>query len=70
MSMQRHWMKPSVNAEKAMTAQTCAKIILHAAAVRDRECTMSMRGKIGQWLKLIAPKTIDRITKKAAETGR
>ena len=31
---------------------------------------MTARGKVGQWLKLIAPGLVDRIAKRAVETGR
>ena len=32
---------------------------------RERQVLMSMRGKLGRWLKLLAPSVIDRIAAKA-----
>jgi short-subunit dehydrogenase len=42
-----------------MSAQDCARIILRAAAKRKREVIMTWQGKIGLWLKLIAPGWLD-----------
>lgn len=58
-----------VNHARAMSVETCAHLIIAAAAKRKRELYMTFRGKIGQWLKLIAPGLIDRITLKAAIKG-
>ncbi|MHC4064749.1 MAG: SDR family oxidoreductase [Planctomycetota bacterium] len=48
-----------------MTAERCGYIILDAAAKRRREVVMSARGKVGMWLKLIAPNLIDRMATNA-----
>jgi short-subunit dehydrogenase len=53
-----------------MTTQECARIILRAAARRQREEVMTLRGKLGQWLKLIAPGLVDRIARQAIEQGK
>jgi short-subunit dehydrogenase len=53
-----------------MTAETCARLILRSAARRERELIPSARGKLGLWLKLLAPSLIDRIARKAIEEGR
>ena len=45
--------------DKMMTAGTCARIILRAAARRKREVITSTRGKLGQWVMLIAPGILD-----------
>jgi NAD(P)-dependent dehydrogenase (short-subunit alcohol dehydrogenase family) len=55
---------------KVMTAETCARLILDGAARRERELILSGRGKVGLWLKLLAPGLIDRIARKAIEGGR
>jgi short-subunit dehydrogenase len=55
---------------KVMTAEECARRILQAAADRKREEIMGMRGKLGQWLKLIAPGLVDRIAQRAIRRGR
>jgi short-subunit dehydrogenase len=59
-----------VQETKVMTAETCARQILEAAASRRRELVMSGRGKLGQWLKLLAPSLVDRIAAKAIAQGR
>ncbi len=53
-----------------MSAETCARLIIRAAARREREHILSLRGKIGQWIKLIAPGVIDRIARRAIQRGR
>ncbi len=59
-----------IKLEAAMPTATCARLILEAAARRKREEVMTIRGKLGQWLKLIAPGLVDRIAAKAIEEGR
>ena len=55
---------------EVMTAETCARRILAAAAGRRRELVMTGRGKLGQWLKLLAPGLLDRLARRAIEQGR
>ena len=50
---------------KIMTADACAARIAKAIDKREREVLMSARGRLGRWLKLIAPSLIDRIAAKA-----
>ena len=59
-----------VREAEAMTPEECARQIVAAAAGRRRELVMTARGKVGQWIKLIAPGLVDRIAKKAIEQGR
>lgn len=59
-----------VQEKGAMTAAECAALILPAIAKRKRELVMTPRGKVGQWLKLIAPALVDRIAQNAIEKGR
>lgn len=47
-----------------MTAETCARMILAAAAARKRELVMTAKGRLGLWFKLIAPNLVDRIALK------
>lgn len=54
-----------VDYDRVMDVATCARIIINAAAGRKREVIMSWRGKIGQWIKLIAPGIIDDIARRA-----
>ena len=50
---------------KIMTAEACAARIVRAIERRERLVVMSARGRIGRWLKLLAPSWIDRIAAKA-----
>jgi len=50
---------------KIMTAETCAARIVRAIERRERQVLMSMRGRLGRWVKLIAPSLIDRIAARA-----
>jgi short-subunit dehydrogenase len=45
--------------DKMMTADTCARIILRAAARRKRQVITSTRGKLVDWLMTIAPGMVD-----------
>ena len=55
---------------EVMSVEECARRIATAIARREREVVMTARGKIGLWLKLLAPSLIDRIAKRAIERGR
>ncbi|MGQ9840093.1 MAG: SDR family oxidoreductase [Anaerolineae bacterium] len=59
-----------VRESEVMSAKTCAALIARAAAERRRELIMGTRGKIGLWLKLIAPAVVDRIAAKAIREGK
>jgi short-subunit dehydrogenase len=50
---------------KIMTAEACAARIVRAIDKRERQVLMSTRGKLGRWLKLLAPSLIDRIAARA-----
>jgi short-subunit dehydrogenase len=50
---------------KIMSAADCAQRIVRAIEKRERLVVMSARGKIGRWLKLVAPSLIDRIAERA-----
>jgi short-subunit dehydrogenase len=45
----------------AMSVEECARKILFALEKRPRELVMTARGKIAQWVKLVAPSLVDRI---------
>ena len=63
--------KPSmvdpVRKDEVMSVDACADIILRAIENRQREEIMTLKGKLGQWVKLISPAFIDRLAKKAVE---
>jgi len=45
----------------AMPVETCARLIVEGAEARRRDVVMTVRGKLGRWLKLIAPGLVDRL---------
>lgn len=59
-----------IQEDKAMTPEECARIMVKGMAKRKREIVMTLRGKIGQWIKLIAPGLVDKIARKAIEEGK
>ncbi len=56
--------------KRIMTAAQCAQHIAGAARKRKRLHITSLRGRVGQWIKLLAPRLIDRIAANAIEHGR
>jgi len=59
-----------VDPRTAMSVEECARITLAAIEARKREVVMTARGKMGVWLKLIAPTVVDRMAKRVIEKGR
>jgi short-subunit dehydrogenase len=53
-----------------MSAAECAGRIVRAIGRRDREVVMTARGRMGLWLKLLAPSLVDRIARRAIERGQ
>jgi short-subunit dehydrogenase len=51
----------------AMSVETCTGLIIDAVANRKREVIMTLDGKIGLWLYLIAPKIFDQIIRKKTD---
>jgi short-subunit dehydrogenase len=49
----------------AMTVEECARLIVDAMAARKRDVVMTTKGKLGRWLKLIAPGVVDNLARKA-----
>lgn len=49
--------------KNAMSVETCTRIMIQAAAKRKREVVMTLLGKAGVWLRLIAPGFVDRLTR-------
>jgi short-subunit dehydrogenase len=49
----------------AMPVETCARLIVDGAEARRRDIVMTARGKMGRWLKLVAPDLVDRIALRA-----
>jgi NAD(P)-dependent dehydrogenase (short-subunit alcohol dehydrogenase family) len=55
---------------RIMTAERCAALMVRAMERRDRALLTSARGRLGRWLKLVAPGAIDRIAAKAIRDRR
>jgi hypothetical protein len=48
-----------------MQVEVCVRQIIEAAASRKREVVMTLHGKLGLWLRLIAPGAVDRAVRKS-----
>ena len=62
--------KSPVRENEVMTVEECVEIMLKAMVKRKREVVMTLRGKAGLWLKLIAPGMVDRVALQAIKKGR
>ena len=62
--------KSPVRESEVMPAEKCAQLIIQAGETRKRELIMTWRGKVGLWIKLIAPGVVDRVAQKAIIEGR
>lgn len=51
--------------DKIMTSEACARLIVEAMDKRQRLLLTSTRGKIGRWLKMLAPGLMDKMAAKA-----
>jgi len=49
----------------AMSVEQCARLIVDGTEARQREIVMSAKGKLARWIKLLAPRAIDRMALKA-----
>jgi short-subunit dehydrogenase len=59
-----------VKESRVMSVEDCARRMVRAIERREREVVMTARGKIGLWLRLLAPSLVDRIARRAIERGR
>lgn len=55
----------SVHEKNAMPVETCARMIIQAVEKRKREVIMTLQGKFGLWLRLIAAGVVDQIARKS-----
>ena len=55
---------------EVMTVEDYASRIVRAIERREREVVMTARGRLGRWLRLVAPGLVDRIARRAIERGR
>jgi short-subunit dehydrogenase len=58
-----------VREREVMSAEECARQIIAAAAKRKRDLIMTLRGRLGAKIKLVAPGLVDRIARKAIARG-
>ena len=56
--------------DRIMTAETCASLTIAAMEARQRMLVMTAKGKLGRFLKLVAPGVVDRIAERAVTRGR
>ncbi len=54
---------------KIMSAQRCAQLVAKATRARRRLLITSLRGKLGRYVRLIAPRLIDRFAARAIQQG-
>lgn len=59
-----------LDARKVMGPEACAKLMVKAMGKRQRLLVTSARGKFGRWLKLIAPRAVDGIARRAVAKRR
>jgi short-subunit dehydrogenase len=62
--------KSHLDESKVMSVGECVKQILSASYKRKREVVMTVKAKLGLWIKLIAPGLIDKTSLKTIEKGR
>lgn len=51
----------SLKEDRAMSVEQCAALIVAGMQARQREVVMSAKGKLGRWLKLIAPGLVEKM---------
>jgi hypothetical protein len=49
----------------AMSVETCARLIIDGTEARERDIVMTAKGRLGRWLKLLAPGVVDKLALKA-----
>ena len=59
-----------VREKEVMTVEECVDLMLPAIQKRKRELVMTLRGRVGQYVKLFAPGLVDTIARKAIEAGK
>jgi short-subunit dehydrogenase len=53
-----------------MSAEECARRIVRAMEKRQRMLVMTLKGKLGRWVELVAPGLVDRMAAAAVRKGR
>jgi short-subunit dehydrogenase len=59
---------PRDEGKNTMPVEECVQQIVSAMERRQREQVMTLKGKLGQWLKLVTPNLVDRLAAQSART--
>ena len=59
-----------VREAEVMSAEECARQIVKAMQQRRRMLVMTLKGRVGQWVKLAAPALVDRMAERAVAAGK
>lgn len=62
--------KSHIEESKSMSVEECVNQIIPVIEKRERELVMTAKGKVGLWLKLIAPGLVDKIAKSTITKGK
>jgi short-subunit dehydrogenase len=55
---------------EVMSAEECARRVVRAMERRQRMLVMSFKGKLGRWMRLVAPGLVDRMAAAAGRKGK
>lgn len=58
-----------IQESRVMSAEECARMMLPVISGRNRMMITSLRGKLGRFVKLVAPGMIDRMARRASSSG-
>jgi len=59
-----------VREAEIMSAEECARRVVRAMERRQRMLVMSFKGKLGRWVRLVAPGLVDRMAAEAVRRGK
>jgi short-subunit dehydrogenase len=59
-----------VREDEVMSAEECARRMARAMARRQRLLVMTLKGRLGRFLKLVAPELVDRLAEQAVRKGK
>ena len=59
-----------VRESEIMSAEECARRMVRAMERRQRMLVMSFKGRLGRWVKLVAPDLVDRMAAEAVRKGK
>jgi len=57
--------KSGLDESGAMSVETCARLIVDGTEARSRDIVMTAKGRLGRWIKLLAPGVVDKLALKA-----